>query len=234
MTEATKELIAELREYTVALRASVHVHHTGADLIDQAADALDARQPTEGDDALVIAALNAYEPNAATPNIEDWGEKYAARMRRVIEVVSRAAVPDAATELERDGLSRALNAAIASRDDWASRVGELAQITQQRDAALTAVERVRTEATAMLWASKERSAPAFEAFADAMGKRILAALDGALESEWEREYRRVKLDGTPVFNAVFESVPLLDDLYTAEYRTVSPWLPIKKEQGNEA
>ena len=57
----------------------------------------------------------------------------------------------------------------------------------------------------------------------------VAALDGAPEPEREREYRRVRPDGVPVFNAVFETMPLLDDYYTAEYRTVSPWLPVKGE-----
>lgn len=46
------------------------------------------------------------------------------------------------------------------------------------------------------------------------------------EPEWEREYRRVRPDGVPVFNAVFESMPVLDGYYTAEYRAVSPWLPV--------
>ncbi|UOQ60368.1 hypothetical protein MUN76_15265 [Leucobacter rhizosphaerae] len=42
MTDAEKrELIEELRDYATALRASIHVHHRGADLIEKGADALE-------------------------------------------------------------------------------------------------------------------------------------------------------------------------------------------------
>ena len=42
MTEKTEDLIAELREYALALHVSVHVRHTGAELIERAADRLAA------------------------------------------------------------------------------------------------------------------------------------------------------------------------------------------------
>ena len=83
----------------------------------------------------------------------------------------------------------------------------------ERDAALAAIERVRAIA------ERHGMKPWTE--------EIFAALDGAPEPEGKREYRRVRPDGVPVFNAVFETMPLLDDYYTAEYRTVSPWLPVE-------
>ena len=92
----------------------------------------------------------------------------------------------------------------------------LEEATRERDAALAAIERVKE--TLSLHNPNGR-----------LVKEALAALDGAPEPEWEREYRRVRPDGVPVFNAVFETMPLLDDYYTAEYRTVSPWLPVEGE-----
>lgn len=98
----------------------------------------------------------------------------------------------------------------------------------ERDAAIAAIERVRAVAEDGVWRDTKTSGDWAWAL-DHMAHKILAALDGAPEPELEREYRRVRPDGVPVFNAVFETMPLLDDYYTAEYRTVSPWLPVEGE-----
>ena len=96
---------------------------------------------------------------------------------------------------------------------------DIPSLKAERDAATAAIESVRVVTDALRSRYSDNSEAAYF-----MGQ-IVAALDGAPEPEWEREYRRVRPDGTPVFNAVFETMPLLDDYYTAEYRTVSPWLP---------
>ncbi len=118
-------------------------------------------------DSLVLDALNAHDPDAATPHISDWGEELAARMRRVIEVVldkasanrapaqvgssddreakaealaSRAAVPDAATGERITELEGELDKRRRLSDKHMEHAHEAGQRAQ---AALAAVERVR-------------------------------------------------------------------------------------------
>lgn len=61
--EKTRALIKDLREYATALRASVHVHHVGADLIEQAADTISALTAPDRDarDGLLSKKIAALE-----------------------------------------------------------------------------------------------------------------------------------------------------------------------------
>ena len=109
----------------------------------------------------------------------------------------------------------------------------VAEARAERGAALAAIERVRAMVDEMgdavgfdnLVHGREAEYPV-----SYLRDKLEAALDGAPEPEWEREYRRVRPDGVPVSNAVFESLPVLDDYFSAEYRTVSQWLPVEGEK----
>lgn len=87
----TKELIEELRAYATALRASVHVPHTGADLIERGADALVARQPSEDDrEALAnqlrdIGAVRKVDQDCSCQDCEGTAEWVNAPLSVVLE-----------------------------------------------------------------------------------------------------------------------------------------------------
>ena len=185
-------------------------------LLTAAADALEAatRVPVQG------------EPNDAAEQVvrgallhmgdmlpSDVADLVVERLRKRGLLASHATVPDAATEGDyHEGLEEG------------SKIGR-----GERDAALAAVDRVRV-LHPVAYSGNSRSRNAFCATCTTMWPcATIRALDGAPEPEREREYRRVRPDGVPVFNAVFETMPLLDDYYTAEYRTVSPWLPVEGE-----
>ena len=145
--------------------------------------------------------------------------------------LSRATVPDAATELAQ---------LMAERDAGKQAEADRAYLHQlglklgaERDAALAAIERGRN-VLELLRNYAEDSIDTTHGMLSASFVKThveiaLSELDEAPEPDDEWEYRRVRPDGVPVFNAVFETMPLLDDYYTAEYRTVSPWLPVEGE-----
>ncbi|WP_336652683.1 MULTISPECIES: hypothetical protein [unclassified Leucobacter] len=71
--EKTRARIADLREYATALRASVHVHHTGADLIEQAADTISALTVPDGDAReRLLQLITEYMPGReGIPKVQD-------------------------------------------------------------------------------------------------------------------------------------------------------------------
>lgn len=198
-----------------------------------------ARQPTESCREALDKIATEYDMALYTKE-------------ETLDRLSRAAVPDAATEVayadlvaERDDLEERLagylcdstggllsktgydvRTMVTHTEEYYDKVHAEArkEAEDERDAALAAVERVRAEADAYA------EQPDVMEPCGAVAQALRTALDGAPEPEWGREYRRVRPDGVPVFNAVFEALPLLDDYYTAEYRTVSPWLPVEGEK----
>lgn len=92
----TKELIEELRAYATALRASVHVPHTGADLIERGADALVARQPSVIDRDTAIDAIAGG--TISVPG--GYGVLHGDDAANIVDaIIGQAAVPDAATDV---------------------------------------------------------------------------------------------------------------------------------------
>ena len=131
-----------------------------------------------------------------------------------------AQIDDLRSRAERAEAER--DEARESRDGWAANAMEYATARQ-------ALERVRAAVSGHPECDRYEEGDVISCGWKSAYASVLAALDGAPEPEWEREYRRVRPEGVPVFNAVFETMPLLDDYYTAEYRTVSPWLPVEGE-----
>ena len=129
--------------------------------------------------------------------------------------------------------SPAYNWCMHCAEDWPCVTRRLADAleaaTRERDAAVAAIERVRAAVSGHPECDRYEDGDVISCGWKSAYASVVAALDGAPEPEVEREYRRVRPDGVPVFNAVFETMPLLDDYYTAEYRTVSPWLPVEGE-----
>lgn len=189
---------------------------------------------------LAVGHPELYEAYSKWDDLSDYdhADTVLALLDRLAD---RAAVPDAAnrelTEAIRLTVEYVGNDMLPAIEGWdwydalVKYAPEVAQAfvdkpihfpkSAERDAALAAIERVRVVAF-----GHGKGAEDLPVDRDA----LKAALDGAPEPEWEREYRRVRPDGVPVFNAVFESLPVLDDYYTAEYRTVSPWLPVEGEK----
>ena len=67
-------------------------------------------------DEMVLAACNAYEPRAAAPSLDYWGEEHAADMRRAVEAaLSRAAAPE---PLHESPAIQAVRDVLDSLDPW--------------------------------------------------------------------------------------------------------------------
>lgn len=109
----------------------------------------------------------------------DWIQR---EIRNAVEQVTRAAVPDAATELERE---RKLGAA---RQRFVFETGQHNErLLSERDAALAAVERVRAETTSVLMAETDPPND-WNLALDYLAKKVLAALDGAPEPDVRDEF----------------------------------------------
>ncbi|MGO2188224.1 MAG: hypothetical protein ACTH4Y_08260 [Microbacterium gubbeenense] len=98
----TIDIVDELRDYATQLRASTHVHHTGADLIEQAADEVERLRAWKAEAKIVIADWEKTWIAAGRPG--QLGTTYAASVRHEIERLRRAH-SDAAwgANMERQG-----------------------------------------------------------------------------------------------------------------------------------
>lgn len=65
---------------------------------------------------------------------------------------------------------------------------------------------------------------------DELVDAVLAAFGSApvVSDDTEWEYRRVDRNGRPILYAVFDQMPLLDEGYSAERRSIGPWVAIEK------
>ncbi len=84
--ETNEELIKEARDYALALHSSVHVRHTGAELIDKLADALEAAT-TEWEYGVALAEGWIAKPRyptaaAASDKAREWSMTAAVVGRR--------------------------------------------------------------------------------------------------------------------------------------------------------
>lgn len=242
-----KELIEELREYATALRASVHVPHTGANLIERGADALAARLPTEDDEALSerigIILADPYLRMTYLGN-----EKVGDLLEAVLNRLARAAVPDAATDGDyHEGLDEGIKIGSAERDaanEYAFFARQtLAEVEEERDAALAAIERIRQAVSGHPECDRYEEGDVISCGWKSAYASVLAALDGAPEPEWEFCFAEIHDDGEIYANGSDEGIPFAtaeaaraariedSDVVMKRVKGVpaGPWLPVEGE-----
>ena len=177
-------------------------------------------------DELIAEARESFSDATSGGDFDDWETlgRIVPRLADALEATTRVPVQGEPND-DREALNH-IRVTAKANARWRRLANKTIRDAEaERDAALAAIERVRAIHLPVALETKTVCNSCDEEWPCDTRE----ALDGAPEPEWEREYRRVRPDGVPVSNAVFETMPMLDDYCTAEYRTVSPWLPVEGE-----
>lgn len=238
MTEKTDDLIDEARQ--AVLTMDYTLAYQGG-LVGRLADALEAatREPSDGDRESIakqlsdIGAVRKVDQDCPCEDCEATTKWVNAPLGVVLDLVSRAAVPDAATEeLER------AHDLIDLREFEIDNLHELiSELRAERDAAIAVLKRVR----ALHQAREDRWCSACAETNDQTGEfqdfpcPTIQALDGAPEPEWELDEQWE--GGQP--NGLGEIEPTTErEWFTPEREThrrkvislTGPWLPVEGEK----
>ncbi|GAA3730255.1 hypothetical protein GCM10022239_03560 [Leifsonia bigeumensis] len=212
MSDDTRKLIERLR---------TDAHHPGVAPATalQAADALEASLPTEDDRG---ALIDVYQST--------W------RLWQTLDAPDRTGFPSFRAHLVEAliaaGFRRAPVPPETDEGPWTAWDGIWRTIPQDRaEQARVLMTWTKRELVEALIAERQADLQRTEfgiRFLEGKVARLEAALAAVppVTEETEWEYRRVAPDGRPVIEWTFESMPLLDEGWSAQRRSLGQWVPV--------